>query len=175
MKSEKYSSKKKFVVLAMVFLVFISVGIGAAYLSKTLTVTGNGGVSSDFNVEIESVNVSTGETLGSALINEGKDTVTFDVTLTQPSDTYTAVVTVKNTGSIGAKYMGITPAGTNSTVDTNVILTFEANAVNVNDVLAVNGTHTFTFTFKWENLDAPQDALDTTYTFTYTINYQQAV
>lgn len=170
---EKRASKRKFVVLALVLLLIASAGIGFAYLQKILNVNGTGTVKSDFAVVIDSVTETAGADLGAGVINTDKDTVTFTVNLTKPGDSYEATVTVKNTGTLAAKFIQVSADGSNSQVDENVELSFTSDQT-ANAELAAEGTHTFKFKFAWKNLESAQDALNATYTFAYTIEYQQA-
>lgn len=172
---ERRESKKKFVIIALALLFVATIGIGFAYLQKILNVNGTGSISSDFKVVIDSVTETAGADLGAEEINSDKDTVTFTVTLKQPGDSYEATITVKNTGTVDAKYITITPGDSNTAVDANVTLTLTSDQVANTELKADNtSTHTFKFKFAWANLESAQDALTATYTFAYTIEYQQA-
>lgn len=169
--------RKKFLIIAVALAFIAFIGIGYAYLSKTLNINGSGKVASDFNVQFQEATETTGADLGSVTINEGGDTVTIDVTITKPGEKYVATIPVKNLGKITAKLVSV-KAGDSNTVptDSNVTYSFvpESGVTIGTSELAANEVHNFTFTFDWANASGEQEAVNATYTFTYTINYQQA-
>lgn len=178
MEKEK-KSKKKFLIIAVLFACFISLGIGYAYLAQDLNLNFNGTIDSDFKVEFQQATEVTGQDLGEVVLSSSgdngiNDTATITVTVNKPGDSYVATIPVQNTDEITAHYVGMTPGGSNSAVPQDFVVTFEAPEDVATDI-AAGSQHVFTFTFTWTDTDAEQTVPEnTTLTFTWTLNYQQA-
>lgn len=173
------SKRKKFLIITVALALIAFIGIGYAYLAKTLNINGSAKINSDFNVEFQAVQETDTANIGTTTINEAADTVTIDVTITEPGQSYSVVIPVRNTGAITAVLASVTPGAANpavAAVAQNVTFSFApANGITVGTTeLAVGATHNFNFSFSWANLETEQEALDVTYTFTYTIVYKQA-
>ena len=181
MENSKKKSGKKFIIIAVLIACFVALGIGYAYLAEELNFGGTGTIDSDFKVEFQTPTETSGKDLGEVSLSSSGgdsgviDTATFTVTLTKPGDSYVVSIPVQNTGAITAHYVGMTAGDDNTEVtDPNITLSFTAPE-NVATDIESGSQHVFTFTFSWTDTDAEQDVPTTLeYTFSYTINYQQA-
>lgn len=106
----KQKNKRLIVALALILLVTISIGYAA--LSTTLTINGTANIAAtSWNVHFESVNVTSGSVTGANVttapaVPTGSTTTTqlsYNVTLNQPGDFYEFTVDVVNGGTINAK------------------------------------------------------------------------
>ena len=97
-------SSKKFIIIALLIACFVALGIGYAYLAQDLNFSGNANIDSDFKVEIQTANETTGADLGSVALSSSAgdggivDTATISVTLTEPGQSYVVTIPVQNTG-----------------------------------------------------------------------------
>ena len=101
---------KKFLVVAVVLLLLISIGYAA--ISTTLTINGTANIAAtSWNVHFESVNVTNGSVTGANVttapaVPSGSTTttsLTYNVTLEKPGDFYEFTVDVVNGGTINAQ------------------------------------------------------------------------
>ena len=174
MEKVKTNNKKKLIVMAIAIALFAFVGIGYAIYTEVINVSGTGTVGgSTFSLEVTEVAETVGADLGVGTIGEDKLSVSFDITAVKPGDTYTATITVTNTGSLAAKYKGITPAEAN-TAQTQYVTYGLTTTTAVDTQINANGTQTFTFTFAWSSEDTTEYTQSVKYNFTFTINYEQA-
>ena len=110
--------KKNYAVIALVCALAI-MAVGYSLLAQTLTINGTATIASDWDVAI--TNITEGTPTGSAAnrteATHTGTTATFDVTLNQPGDTMTYVVTVHNGGTLNAKLTGLTVTPEESEVE----------------------------------------------------------
>lgn len=149
--------QKNLLVGGLVALVFI-MAIGFAGFTQRLTISDTSSVTSDWNIGFSSATPSTVCSDGTASaktacgavtsFSEGAKTIAFTTTLYKPGDTVTYTVTVKNSGSVGAKLASYTPTYTDS--DSLLEYTITGLTANTTTVNASNGTAQFTVkvTFK---------------------------
>ena len=118
----KKNENLKFMALVAV-VILLGVGIAYAALSTTLTVTFGKvtqnaltwkvGFTGSSATGTRSGTSATGTSCGTATITESAVTVA-DTTLSKPDDKCTWTLTVKNSGTVGAKLSSITPAAPSS-------------------------------------------------------------
>lgn len=137
---------KKFIVLAMVLLLLISIGYAA--ISTTLTINGTANIAAtSWNVYFTNLQTTTGSVTPSvAPTASGTNTTSlnYTVTLENPGDFYEFTVDVKNGGTINAKIAddGISNTTLTSTQDTYVNYTvtyLDGTAIQAGDKLSKNG------------------------------------
>ncbi len=175
MVKEKSNNKMKFVVIAIIIALFAFVGIGYAIYTKVINIGGSGNVGGQtFNLEVSEVAETSGADLGTTTIGTDKLSVTIAVNATKPGDVYTSTITVKNKGSLSAKYKCITAGDTNTAATTYVTYSLTTTGTADSTVLAKDDTQVFTFTFSWSSTDTTEYEAAQTYNFSFTINYEQA-
>ncbi len=96
--------KKKRTLILGILLIVLSLGMGYAFLTTTLSISGVTNVDSNtWNVYWNNVQVTSGSVSASTpTIDTNKTTVSFSVNLHQPGDYYEFTVDAKNAGSIDA-------------------------------------------------------------------------
>lgn len=137
---------RKFIIVAMILLLLISVGYAA--LSTTLTINGTANISAaSWNVYFTNIQTTNGSVIPTvAPTVSGTSTVTlnYTVTLEAPGDFYEFTVDVKNGGTINAKIA--TDGISNTTLTTaqdalvNYTVTYSnGDAIQVGDKLSKSG------------------------------------
>lgn len=137
---------RKFIIIAMILLLLISVGYAA--LSTTLTINGTANISAaSWNVYFTNIQTTNGSVIPTvAPTVSGTSTVTlnYTVTLEAPGDFYEFTVDVKNGGTINAKIA--TDGISNTTLTTaqdalvNYTVTYSnGDAIQVGDKLSKSG------------------------------------
>ena len=101
--------KKNYAVIALVCALAI-MAVGYSLLAQTLTINGTATIASDWDVAITDITegTPTGSAANRTEATHTGTTATFDVTLNQPGDTMTYVVTVHNGGTLNARLTGLT-------------------------------------------------------------------
>ena len=110
--------KKNYAVIALVCALAI-MAVGYSLLAQTLTINGTATIASDWDVAITDITegTPTGSAANRTEATHTGTTATFDVTLNQPGDTMTYVVTVHNGGTLNAKLTGLTVTPEESEVE----------------------------------------------------------
>lgn len=177
----------KNIVIGVLLVAVISLSVSFAAFTQMLTINGTTTVksaASNWNIKFSSVNAinTTGYAVGTPTSNSttSQEAITFTCDLMAPGDTCSLSGTIKNAGSIKAKYTGVTlkvsdtVAANNSFEDSDVSINLIAPATWVANttVLSTNDTGDFTL-----NVSAKDSATFTsakTYTITATFNFDQA-
>ncbi|MBR6136970.1 MAG: hypothetical protein IKQ06_02300 [Bacilli bacterium] len=106
-------SDRKRTILFIIILLVMSMGIGYAFLTTTLSIDGTSDIdSSSWDVHFENVQVQSGAVTGSqvitpATISADGQTVSYHIKLNEPGDNYTFKIDVVNDGSLSAKISNI--------------------------------------------------------------------
>ena len=176
--------------LLALFAVIVLLGVGIAYaaLSTTLTVTFGKVTQNALTWKVGFTGTSaTGASCGAATITESAVTVA-DTTLSKPDDKCTWTLTVKNSGTVGAKLTTITPSAPSSTTcgtlsggnmvcgNITYMLTSDANGTTVlpvNTTLAAGASQTVYLVAKY-NAAGVQSTAITQSGAKFTLVYAQA-
>ena len=138
---------KKFLALAIVLLLLISIGYAA--ISATLTISGTANISAtSWNVYFTNIQTTTGSVTASvapSVSGTNTTSLNYTIVLEKPGDFYEFTVDVKNGGTINAKIAenGVTTTTLTSTQDTyiNYSVTYlDGTAIQAGDKLAKSGT-----------------------------------
>ena len=185
--------------LLALFAVIVLLGVGIAYaaLSTTLTITFGKVTQNALTWKVGFTGTSatgsrtgtsaTGASCGTATITESAVTVA-DTTLSKPDDKCTWTLTVKNSGTVGAKLTTITPSAPSSTTcgtlsggnmvcgNITYMLTSDANGTTVlhaNTTLAAGASQTVYLVAKY-NAAGVQSSAITQSGAKFTLVYAQA-
>ena len=170
----KYFYRKK----TFVLLLSICLGVGFAFLSTQLNITGNTSVKGNrWSVYFDNVQVSDGSVdANTPIIDANKTTVNYSVAFEQPGDYYEFTVDAVNDGTIDAMIDTVTK--TNLTSDTlnyfNYSITYEdGSEIKKNDVLEANDMITYKISLIYrKDIEAeilPEDTINLNLTFS--VNY----
>ncbi len=173
----KRDKKEIVIVFLLVALVFMTVGY--ALLSAQLNVEGTATIVGNFEVKFSDISPTY---VGGALEKEGfpkiidNTTATFDVEFNAPNDSATYVMTVKNTGTIPAKFTSFTGLENFDGDDPIIYTVVEgSNNLEINDVLEPNETKTFTVKVTYDDVTELPDEEDLTKSITVNLNFIQHV
>ncbi len=158
--------------IAALFVVVLSLGVGYAIFSETINITGTAETTGTFDVEFSAAEVTTEiDASGStAIISADKNLLTLDVPdLQRPGSTVVYEITIKNVGTIGAELININLTGDD---DPDIVVTYPTFPVGT--VLTPSGlagdSYTFDITVEWANdSDSPGHDL----VFDVSLDYQQ--
>ena len=106
-------SDRKRTILFIIILLVMSMGIGYAFLTTTLSIDGTSDIdSASWDVHFENVQVQSGSVTGTqvttpATISADGQTVSYHIKLNEPGDNYTFKIDVVNDGSLSAKISNI--------------------------------------------------------------------
>ena len=135
-----YHNRKKFIWSVFLILLLV-IGIGYAYLTSNLSISGNTNVSTNtWNIHFENLNVSTGSisTSSPATINAAGDAIIYTIDLNRPKEFYEFTVDVKNDGTLPGKLSISQISGLDTTsskvIDYTITYT-NGNPVGVGDIL----------------------------------------
>ena len=177
-KSNFLRNRKSFILVSV-----LCMGIGFAFLSSNLTITGNTSVSGNkWNVYFNNVQVSEGSVDASVVpTTTGTSTTSIDytVTLDKPGDFYEFTVDAVNNGTIDAMIESINM----TSLDTDVAKYLSYTATYLDgtplagqDVLEANDTTAYTVRVEFkkdiESADLSED--DINLTLTFGVNYVQS-
>ena len=171
---------------SFILLTILSMGIGFAYLTSNLTITGNTAVSGNsWKVYFTNVQVSEGSVEASvAPTATGTDTTSIDYTilLDKPGDFYEFTVDVVNAGTIdamiesiatidGEEYYEYLPHYLNYTVEY-----VDGGAVSENQLLVANSTDTYKVRIEFRKEIRAEDLEeeDMNLNLTFGVNYKQS-
>ncbi len=104
------NAKGRNLVIGVLLAAVAIMAVGYAALAQTLTINGTATISSNWDVAITDITegTPTGSAANRTEATHTGTTATFDVTLNQPGDTMTYVVTVHNGGTLNARLTGLT-------------------------------------------------------------------
>ena len=167
----KNSKKKSYAIIVLIVLL-LTLAIGYAAFSSTLTINGTATGSATWDVKF--TNAVLLDSSGNTDTNHGSvsytdSTVTATgITLSYPGDAVNLRVTITNAGSLPAKLTGYTVTETNGTNGSDITVTPAVASGTTGEVIASNGTCTQDFVVKWNTNSTVQSAVkDFTVTFTY--------
>lgn len=164
-------SRKNYVIIALV-VILLSLAVGYAAFTASLTVNGSATGSGTWDVHFKSATLkdSTGATdtaHGSEpTISGDGNSVTVDVKLNYPGDGVILETVIENSGTVPAKLTNYNFTGITGDLEVT-----EANP-STNEILNANGgTCTSQFAIKWKNTSTVESIAKQT--FTVTFNYEQ--
>ena len=113
------NTKGRNLVIGVLLAAVVIMAVGYAALAQTLQINGTATISSNWDVAITDITegTPTGGAANRTPASHTGTTATFDVTLNQPGDTMTYVVTVHNGGTLNAKLTGLTVTPEESEVE----------------------------------------------------------
>ena len=113
------NAKGRNLVIGVLLAAVAIMAVGYAALAQTLQINGTATISSNWDVAITDITkgTPTGGAANRTPASHTGTTATFDVTLNQPGDTMTYVVTVHNGGTLNAKLTGLTVTPEESEVE----------------------------------------------------------
>ena len=173
----KYNRKANNIIW-FVFVMFLFMGVGYAYLNATLSITGTGKVTkTTWDVHFENIQPISGSvTPTSAPVISNDTTVSFSATLNEPGDFYSFYIDLVNAGTIDASIgsLDITPVLTSEQQEYfEYSIKYKGGlAVQEGDALSHGDTKTIEIVFRYKEL-ANQDSYpdeDVTFNFSITIN-----
>lgn len=142
--------------IIMVLALALTMGIGYALLSDTITVTGTASTTGTFDIQVDSASVITevGSTESTITISSDKNTVNINVPKLQYPGAYTTFsITLKNVGTVPTKLKDIVE---NALGDSEVEVTY--SGITEQSTLAVNGSTTFTVKAEWKTASTQASA-----------------
>jgi len=113
------NTKGRNLVIGVLLAAVAIMAVGYAALAQTLQINGTATISSNWDVAITDITegTPTGSAANRTEATHTGTTATFDVTLNQPGDTMTYVVTVHNGGTLNARLTGLTVTPEESEVE----------------------------------------------------------
>lgn len=176
----KKSKKTNVLAILIVFLLVLAVAYAA--FNQTLTITGTATAQGNWDIhfENESITTKTGNsvTIGKTEGSTVNDKLTVAAKLDYPGDKSTVSVDIANDGSVDAKLTAFTVTGDGFTqsgnVYTNGVIKITVPTMATGEMLASNGTKTFTFDIEWDSNET-DTSVSQEAKFTITFDYEQAV
>ena len=166
-----------------IFITILSMGIGFAFLSSNLTITGNTSVSGNsWNVYFNNVQVTEGSvdaTVAPTTTGTNTTSIDYTVTLDKPGDFYEFTVDAVNAGTIDAMIQSINM----TSLDTDVVkyLSYTATYLDgteltQNDVLEADDSTTYKVRIEFKKNITSDDLSeeDNSLTLTFGVNYVQS-
>ena len=179
LRKEKFiRNKRSFILLAI-----LSMGIGFAYLTSNLTITGNTSVSGNsWNVYFTNVQVSEGSVEAAVTpTTTGTTTTSIDytVTLDKPGDFYEFTVDAVNNGTIDAMIQNVNMTSLDTDVEKYLSYTatyLDGTALTQNDVLEADNYATYKVRVEFKkNISASDlDEEGVNLTLSFGVNYVQS-
>ena len=175
----KRVNNKKNLYKSIILLVIVVIGIGYAYLTSNLSITGaTEVVANTWDIHFENLSVTTGSVTAStpAEIDSNETSIEYAITLSRPKDFYEFTVDVKNDGTLPGKVSISELSGldTNSSKVIDYTITYtNGNPVNIGDILNASAKKTIKVkVFYKDNIsstDLPSSNLhlDLTYTLQF--------
>ena len=180
LRKKKFLRNKK----SFIFVTILCMGIGFAFLTSNLTITGNTSVSGNkWSVYFTNVVVSDGSVEASVIpTTSGTNTTSIDytVTLDKPGDFYEFTVDAVNDGTIDAMIENINMTSLNSDVEKYLSFTAKYSdgiEINAKDILNSNSRQNYKIRveFKKNILAEDLDEEGINLTLTFGINYKQYI
>ena len=174
---------KKNLIYSIFLLILLSIGIGYAYLTSNLSITGSTKVTGntwDIHFANLVVNPDSVEATTPASIDQTNNTsINYAITLDKPGDFYEFTVDIVNAGSIPGKINLVTINGITSEVEDIIdySITYSNNKlVQVNDILNANSSKNIKVRIYFIEDITPEDLLDTeaNLNLTLSITYNQS-
>ena len=112
---------KKQLITSIVLLAVLVIGIGYAYLTSNLSISGTTEIANNsWDIHFENLSVTTGSVTAStpAEIDSNETSIEYAITLSRPKDFYEFTVDVKNDGSVDAMIDTITSKLNNTIITT---------------------------------------------------------
>lgn len=173
---------KKTNVLAILIVLLLVLAVAYAAFNQTLTISGTATAQGSWDIHFENASITTkdgnsaviGKTEG-ATVN---DKLTVVAKLSHPGDKATVSVDIANDGSVDAKLTKFLVEGEGFTqegnVYTNDVIKVTVPAMTTGEVLASEGTKTFTFDIEWDS-NKTDTSVAQEAEFTITFDYEQSV
>ena len=163
--------QKQRIIIGTLCAVIIGLAVGYAVLSSQLSISGTGGIASDFNILF--TDIQEGNMNGATTVNKqitDSTTATFTIDLKSPGSNGEYLITVENRGNIDAyveSINGINEA--NSTEPTDI--KFSIEDIKVNDKLKAKESKVFKVKVSWNS--SSTSIPNTNKNLTLTINFAQ--
>ena len=177
---KKYKNKKK-LIISIMLLISLVIGIGYAYLTSNLSISGQTEVvKNTWNIHFENLIVSDGSVTAStpATIDNNYTIINYGVILSRPGDYYEFTVDIKNDGSVSGKVNTSTLSGL--TADAEKVIDYsikyiDETPVSINDIIMPNTKKTIKVRIYYkkdiENDEIPSSNLNLS--LTYSIQFVQ--
>ena len=174
---------KKNLIYSILLLILLSIGIGYAYLTSNLSITGSTKVTGNtWDIHFANLVVnpdSVSATTPASIDPTNNTSINYAITLDKPGDFYEFNVDIVNTGSIPGKINLVTINGITSEVEDIVdySITYSNNKlVQVNDILNGNSSKNIKVRIYFIEDITPEDLLDTeaNLNLTLSITYNQS-
>ena len=161
--------KKKYFIAVFLIAIICILSIGYAVFKSELTITSSANITSNWDIEITSINVKSISGHATKAIEPviSGTTATFKTNLESPGDSMTYEVTVANDGDIPARLDQLNVNDTN-----NPAILFQVNGINENDVLGEHSNTTFDVIVTY-NPDIESQPANTTSTLNVILDYVQ--
>ncbi len=180
------NKKKKNIIIVALCCALVFIGVGYAALSQTLTVTGTGNATGDWNIKITNIQIAqdnngnpikTPTATSKSAVPNNTDAVsaTFQVEFLQPGDYIEYDVTIQNKGTIDAVLENLTFAPTtNGFITFSIDPTVDALIGTPLTVASPTNTKVVRVRAQFNNvLNMPTNDSDKTLTTTLTFTYIQ--
>ena len=176
-----YYNKKK-LLFSVLLILILAIGIGYAYLTSNLSISGNTSVSTNiWNIHFENIQVKNGSITATSkpTLSNNNTSITYTIDLNRPKEYYEFTVDVKNDGTLPGKVSistlnGITTEA-QAIIDYSVTYT-NGNPVNIGDILNAGAKKSIKVRVFYKDEIDPTDfpANDLNLTLTYTLQYVQS-
>ena len=173
---------KKNLTVSIILLLMLIIGIGYAYLTSNLSISGNTEVvANTWNIHFENIIVKEGSVIATnpAIINNDNTSISYSVTLSRSKDYYEFTVDVKNDGTLPGKMSLSNLSGITSEAESviNYSVTYtNGNSVNIGDILNAGAKKTIKVRVYYKDdissADLPSSNINLT--LTYTLQYIQS-
>ena len=180
---------KKRLLISVIMLLVLSIGIGYAYISSNLSITGSTKISSNtwdihFNnivVDNGSVSIPTGYQ-AATIDNSDTTKITYSILLNRPGDYYEFTVDIVNSGTIDGMIENVISKVNNQDISnlpeylTYEITYLDGDPLMNNFLLSSNTTETIRVRIEFNEDIEENDLLDTeeVLNFSLNVNYRQA-
>ena len=173
--------RKKQIYMASIFTLALVIGVGYAFLTSTLNITGNTKIKENsWDVHFENFQPTTGSvTATSAGIDTNKTSVNYTVTLSKPGDFYEFTVDAVNEGTIDAMIGSLSNTGLTARqlqYMTYTVTYLDGIEIAQNQALPADSSETFKVRVEYKKdisvSDLPED--DQQITLTFSATYVQA-
>lgn len=173
---------KKTNVLAILIVLLLVLAVAYAAFNQTLIISGTATAHGSWDIHFENASI-TPEDGNTAVIGKTEgasvnDKLTVTASLSYPGDKATVSVDIANDGSVDAKLTKFLVEGTGFSSDGNVytngVIKVTVPAMLTGELLASEGTKTFTFDIEWDSTKTDTSVAQEA-EFTITFDYEQSV